>query len=222
MGPALRPGAVMKLNTNMRIIAGSVKGRSLVCLAGEEVRPTPERMRQAMFNVIGPELPGANILDLFSGTGSLGLEALSRGAEHCVFVENGFGALKALRQNIETLGFEPQAIVLSKDVFQIEKHLEELGRSFDIIFAAPPYPLIENPGTAAELFEVFGRVTERFGTENVTLNLQNSPVSQVPEKTNTLERFDHRGYGNAELSRFGLGATGSLNSIKTGLQNEET
>ena len=192
----------MRMHSQMRIIAGSAKGRPIACVPGDGVRPTPERMRGALLNILGPEIQGASILDLFSGTGSLGLEALSRGARHCTFVEMGFGSLQALRQNIESLGFSEQASVLARDVAHVVTHLTESDDRFDFVFAAPPYAMIENRGTAEALFDVFGQALLGFGNEGVTLSLQHSPRSHVPEQTEELERFDRREYGFAHLSRY--------------------
>jgi len=186
----------------MRIIAGSAKGRLLACVPGGEVRPTPERMRGALFNILGDEVAEASILDLFSGTGSLGLEALSRGAQHCVFVEMGYGALQVLRQNLESLGFGERATVLPRNVFDVATHLPALGRKYDLVFAAPPYAMLENRSTAEALFRGFGDISVTFGYPHVSVNLQHSPRSHVPGETDVLERFDHRRYGEAELSRF--------------------
>lgn len=192
----------MRLTTNMRIIAGRAKGLPLACVPGHAVRPTPERMRIAMFNILGPDLPDATVLDLFAGTGSLGLEALSRGASHCVFVESGYGALQALRQNLANLGLNCQATVLARDVFKVEEHLAPIGRTYNLIFAAPPYAYLENPSTSAGLFKVLGSLASRFGSRRVSLNIQHSAQSRVPDLVGPLHRLDHRRYGNAELSRF--------------------
>jgi 16S rRNA (guanine(966)-N(2))-methyltransferase RsmD len=161
-------------------------------------------MRGALFNILGDEVAESSVLDLFSGTGSLGLEALSRGAKHCVFVEMGFGPLQVLRQNLDSLGFGEQATVLPRNVFDAVTHLAELGRKYDLVFAAPPYAMLESRSTAEELFRVLGCISAAFGYPRMSVNLQHSPGSHVPEDTRVLERFDHRRYGLAELSRFRL------------------
>ena len=194
----------MRLNTQMRIISGTAKGSPIMCVPGDAVRPTPERMRGAVFNILGPEVVDANVLDLFAGTGSLGLESLSRGAGRCVFVEMGFGPLQALRKNINALGFDDRTDVMPRNVFDIPIHLNETNTAFDLVFAAPPYPMIEEQGTAGELFIIFGEVLEKFGTSHVTLNLQHSSQSHVPDSTDRLQRVGHRRYGNAEFSQFAL------------------
>ncbi|MDP6505608.1 MAG: 16S rRNA (guanine(966)-N(2))-methyltransferase RsmD [Planctomycetota bacterium] len=193
---------MVELKSRMRIISGEAKGKALVCVTGEEIRPTPERMRQALFNILAGEVAGASILDLFSGTGSLGLEALSRGAEHCVFVEAGYGALQALRKNIECLNYECRTQVLARDVFNVTMHVDALEQTFDVVFAAPPYAVLEGQSSSNDLFNVFGEILHATGTEEATLNLQHSPNSHIPEFTDMLQRTDHRRYGFAELSRF--------------------
>jgi len=163
-------------------------------------------MRGALFNILGEEVRNASVLDLFSGTGSLGLEALSRGAGHVVFVEIGFGPLQVLRQNLDALSFAEQATVLPRDVFLLTTHLGDLGRKYDLVLAAPPYGLLEGRSSAEELFSVFGEVLAAFGQPHASLNLQHSPNSHVPDETHALKRSDRRQYGQAELSRYRLKA----------------
>lgn len=135
----------------LRIVAGSWGRRRLRVPRGHRVRPTPERVREAWMNMLGPELAGASVLDLFAGSGALGLEALSRGAARVTFVETDARALECLRANIEELGAGDRSTVVRSDVFGF------LGRSgpelFDIALADPPY----GTGAAAKLIERYGR-----------------------------------------------------------------
>lgn len=108
----------------MRIVAGSHKGRPLNAPKGRDTRPTSDRAREAMFNVLahgvdGPGLDGARVVDVFAGTGALGLEALSRGAAHCTFVESDPGAARILKDNIRTLGEGANAIVMQMKAAQV-------------------------------------------------------------------------------------------------------
>lgn len=124
----------------MRIIAGSVKGRSLVAPDGQTTRPTSSRVREAVFNSLfslgGVE--GLDVVDLFAGTGAYGLEALSRGARHATFIERDRAALDALRENIEVLGFEDEATVVTGDAQRwIERR--STATSVDLAFCDPPY-----------------------------------------------------------------------------------
>lgn len=122
----------------MRILAGTFKNRQLtVPKAG--VRPTSGVLKEALFNICQQQIEGALFLDLYAGSGAVGLEALSRGAESATFVESNPYSLKALKKNIETLQAGASAHVLGGDVFLKLKTLEKQGKSFDLIFADPPY-----------------------------------------------------------------------------------
>lgn len=123
----------------MRIVAGAAKGRRLTA-PPEGTRPTSDRVREAMFNTLAARvrLDGARVLDLFAGTGAVGLEALSRGAAEAVFVEQGRAALTVLRRNIETVGL-PGAAVIARPV---ASYLSDgAAEPFDLVFADPPYAL---------------------------------------------------------------------------------
>lgn len=140
----------------MRIIAGALKGRRLVEPKDGRVRPTTDRVREAWFSIVGPELPGARVLDLFAGSGALGLEALSRGAEHATFVELLPRSLDALRANIAALDVADRATVHRGDALRFVGRLDE--GAFDVAFADPPY----DTDQAAQLLERFrGRAFAR-------------------------------------------------------------
>lgn len=118
----------------MRVIAGSFKGRRLVCPKGKDVRPTTDKVKEAMFGALQFDLPGAKVLDAFSGTGALGIEALSRGAEHADFVEKDPDSLRALKENLSAVS--PESYTLFKgDIFKL---IPRLGK-YDIVLLDPPY-----------------------------------------------------------------------------------
>ena len=121
----------------LRIVAGTWGRRRLSAPRGDAVRPTSERVREAWLNVLGPDLQGATILDLFAGSGALGLEALSRGASHATFVESDRRVLQCLRANIAALDAGEQATVVALDVFRYVEGLD--ADAFDIVLADPPY-----------------------------------------------------------------------------------
>ncbi|MBR1743627.1 MAG: 16S rRNA (guanine(966)-N(2))-methyltransferase RsmD [Lachnospiraceae bacterium] len=124
----------------MRVIAGSAKRKSLVCPSGKDTRPTTDRIKETLFNMLQPEISSdTRFLDLFSGSGGIGIEALSRGAKRCIFVERGREALRCIRKNLENTGFSEKAQVLSMDVMQALKYLSGREEPFDIIFLDPPY-----------------------------------------------------------------------------------
>jgi 16S rRNA (guanine(966)-N(2))-methyltransferase RsmD len=123
----------------MRVIAGRFKGRTLLCPTGLKVRPTADPMRETVFNLLGSSVFGSIVLDLFAGVGTLGIEALSRGAVEVHFVENNRTALRYLRRNLDGIGAEDETTVHPGDVFRVMKRLFRQGRRYDLVFCDPPY-----------------------------------------------------------------------------------
>ncbi len=124
----------------VRIIGGEAKGRRLALPKKGEIRPTSDFVREALFNILGRQ-DGKSWLDIYAGTGAVGLEALSRGAGTAVFIENGKSCCEAIRANIEKCGFGPRAEVLEMTAEQGLRLLSGRGRRFDVIFADPPYSM---------------------------------------------------------------------------------
>jgi 16S rRNA (guanine966-N2)-methyltransferase len=121
----------------MRIIAGEFRGRRLRPPPGRRVRPTTDRVREAWFSIVGDAVVGARVLDLFAGSGALGLEALSRGAAHVTFVELAAPSLAALRANVAELGVEEQVAIRRAEALRFVAALG--GLAYDLAFADPPY-----------------------------------------------------------------------------------
>jgi len=120
----------------MRVIAGEFRSRRLKSIPGLATRPTPDRLRETLFNILAPRIEGATFLDGYAGTGAVGIEALSRGARHAFFLERSPGAIEVIRANLEGLGLEPRATVVTGPV------LLTLSRyPADIVFLDPPYGL---------------------------------------------------------------------------------
>ena len=122
----------------MRVIAGSAKRLQLKTLDGFETRPTTDRIKETFFNMISPYLADARFLDLFAGSGAIGIEALSRGCEEAVFVENNPQAVKCIKENLQRTHLSERASLLDADVFLTLKRLEG-GKPFDYIYMDPPY-----------------------------------------------------------------------------------
>jgi 16S rRNA (guanine(966)-N(2))-methyltransferase RsmD len=132
----------------MRIIAGEHRGRRIEAPPGLDTRPMLDRVREAMFSTLGERVPGANVLDLYAGSGSLGLEALSRGARRARMIEKDPKALACLRNNVELLGMGDRAQVVRGD--SLKRDLwRPLGseEAFDVVFLDPPYSHVELPAT---------------------------------------------------------------------------
>ncbi len=121
----------------MRVIAGEFRSRVLKSLPGLDVRPTPDRMRESLFSILAPRIGGAVFLDLYAGTGAVGIEALSRGAKRAFFVENNQDALEVIRFNLKTLGLEGRGRIWQGKAAHV---ISKIG-SVDIAFLDPPYPL---------------------------------------------------------------------------------
>ncbi|RAL26137.1 16S rRNA (guanine(966)-N(2))-methyltransferase RsmD [Thermoflavimicrobium daqui] len=123
----------------MRIIAGTAKGTRLKMVPGQHVRPTADRVKESLFSVLGPFFEGGWALDLFAGTGSLGLEALSRGIEHTIFIDQSRTSLDIVRSNVKACKMESQAEFYCKDARAALRVLEQRGIQFRLIFLDPPY-----------------------------------------------------------------------------------
>lgn len=123
----------------MRIISGTSKGRKLLTPKSLSLRPTSDRVKESIFNILKRELKGKRVLDLFAGTGNLGMEALSRGAKKTIFVERGRQALRLIQKNLIQLGLQESSEILPKEVQRAIGILHQRGESFDLIFMDPPY-----------------------------------------------------------------------------------
>ena len=123
----------------MRVVAGSAKSLKLKTIDGMETRPTQDRIKETLFNMIQYDIPGCMFLDLFSGSGGIGIEALSRGAKGAYFVEKAKPALKCIRENLKYTKLENKAQVMAMDVNSAIRKLETMNETFDYIFMDPPY-----------------------------------------------------------------------------------
>lgn len=121
----------------MRVIAGSRRSIRLITVKGEQVRPTTDRIKETLFNILQPHLAGCSFLDLFSGSGAIGIEALSRGAKEAVLIERDRGAVSCIRTNLKATRFEDTAVLKQGDVLAVLRMMRHAP--FDIIFMDPPY-----------------------------------------------------------------------------------
>ncbi len=135
----------------MRVIAGALGGRKLIAPRGLATRPTTDRVREALFSALS-SVEGARVLDLYAGTGALGIEALSRGAASAVFVESARPAVAALRENLTSLGLQNKARVITDPVARAVARLTSEGAArFDLVFADPPYDDVDDALEALEI-----------------------------------------------------------------------
>ena len=177
----------------MRIIGGSRKGRKLVPWEDTGIRPMRDFVRSALYNILLEFVPEARFLDLFAGTGSVGLEALSRGANSCVFVDASDYACGIVRRNLDLLGLIEQSQVLCMDYSDAIDHLVRRGRQFDLVFVGPPY----GRGLAAA---AVGKISvgKLLGPDPVVV-AEVRRREPLPGQVGNLIRVDLRKYGDNEL-----------------------
>jgi len=148
---------------NLRIVAGSAGGRRLKVPKGRdvEIRPTQDRIKQAIFSALGERVPGARVLDLYAGTGALGLEALSRGAASALFVEKNRASCQCIRENVALCGFAQDGVVREQDAVA---HLKGAPTAYDLVFADPPY---EKEDTDSSKHPLFAHVLPWLGADGI-------------------------------------------------------
>ena len=156
----------------MRVIAGKARRLALKTVPGMEIRPTTDRIKETLFNILQPEIPDCRFLDLFSGSGGIGIEALSRGAESAVFVEKNPKACACIRENLTFTKLAEHGKLLNMDVLQALRSLEG-EEAFDCIFMDPPY------NKNLERTFNFPSVTARTGSSFPSLILNNVSAEQV-------------------------------------------
>lgn len=123
----------------MRVIAGEARHLILKTLPGDETRPTTDKIKETLFNIINFDLPGSKFLDLYAGSGAIGIEAISRGADECVFVDNNPKASQIIQFNLEHTKLNDRGLVITSDAVSALRRMENSGKVFDIIFLDPPY-----------------------------------------------------------------------------------
>jgi 16S rRNA (guanine966-N2)-methyltransferase len=135
----------------VRIVGGSARGRSLRAVPGQATRPTSDRVRQSLFDLLGQRCDGLSVLDLYAGTGALALEAISRGAARATLVEVAPAATAIIEHNARVLGFTDQVTLLRRDVARALSDLHARGARFDLVLADPPYALRASQQLADDL-----------------------------------------------------------------------
>jgi 16S rRNA (guanine966-N2)-methyltransferase len=147
-----------------RIVGGEFRGRKLLYSGDRRVRPMKDRVREAVFNLIGPAVLGAHAIDLFAGTGALGLEALSRGAASAIFVERHFPTAAVIRQNVETLDVTQRATILPANVLLWTRRMPDLPCGPWLVFCSPPWDLFAN--SLDELMALLRALVDRAPAES--------------------------------------------------------
>jgi 16S rRNA (guanine(966)-N(2))-methyltransferase RsmD len=175
-----------------RIIAGTAKGMRLHSVPGDSTRPVTDRVKEALFNILGTDIADAGMFDLFGGTGSVGLEALSRGASYVRFMDANRNAYKTLQENIKLTGFEKKSKAIFGDVFGYLRTVPD--REFEYIYVAPPQYKRLWQKTMQILDDNDGWLSE-----DGWIIVQIHPVELEPIELNNFIRFDERKYGSTAL-----------------------
>ncbi len=180
----------------MRIIAGSHKGRRLLSPKTSDLRPTSGRVKEALFSILGDRISGAMVLDLFAGTGAIGIEALSRGAKHVVFVESHRTSLRLLRDNLDQCGLSKNTEIYPGEAVSFLQHAERKGLSFDIAFADPPY-FDDSVNTLLPLLGQSAMIRS-----HTVVILEHPTKHSIPAQVGPLKRTRQYRYGDTSLSLF--------------------
>lgn len=175
----------------MRIITGSKRGKKLITLEGEQVRPTTDRVKESLFNILQFQLEGRKFLDLFAGSGQIGLEALSRGAALAVFVDSSKESIRVVEKNVASTGFQDQAKVVAADFASYLRGSREL---FDIAFLDPPY-------RTGLLEKALPMVVERMNPGGVIL-CEHPKEEVLPEKVGRFVLQKSYRYGKIMLAAY--------------------
>jgi 16S rRNA (guanine966-N2)-methyltransferase len=177
----------------MRIIAGQFKGHRLVAFKANHIRPTTDRVKESLFNRLQGDVPGAKVLDLFSGTGSLGLEALSRGAERVQFVDSHAKSIAILKKNVDLLKVESSVSITQMDVCQFLKTLQS---PFELIFIDPPFT-----NKMADTVMQCLAESAAFHTETIVA-IESSHQETIKDEYLSLTLLDRKEFGDKTLSLF--------------------
>lgn len=180
----------------MRVIGGSAGGRKLSTPHDRAIRPTADRVKEALFSILGShcgDFHGLRVLDIFAGTGNLGIEALSRGAAEAVFVDSSREAVRIITNNLSLLGFGACGRVLQKEALAALKALEAAGERFDLVFLDPPY-------TRGLTEQVLSRLAVSSVIGDASLVVAESAAREnLPQEFDHLCTFDRRVYGDTAL-----------------------
>lgn len=180
----------------MRVVAGKLGGRKLKAPPGRDTRPTVERVREALFSILGPSVAGAHVLDCYAGSGSLGIEAFSRGAGHVVFVDKGRTAVDVIRDNLASVG-----MVQPRDARVVQRSLESAGATlrelgpFDLVLVDPPFAAVRD-GSALQALSSVVRAGVLSEEALVVLEV---PSDQRDLAIDGLEEENTRSYGDTRL-----------------------
>lgn len=173
----------------MRVISGIHRGRKLKSVQGFETRPTADKVKEAAFHRMGPYFDGGICLDLFSGSGSLGIEALSRGYDFAYFIDTNFKAIQTIQQNVQTLHFEDQSKILRMNAWRAIQFFGSNGDKFDLIFVDPPYAKVDYEKLLQEIMRL------KLLTTNGLIYCEHHADDEMSQSIKGLKVIQHAKYG---------------------------
>lgn len=178
----------------MRVVAGEYGGRRLKAGPGMKTRPTTDKVKEAMFNIIGPYLEGGQVLDLFAGSGGLSIEAVSRGADHATLVDRQYQAIKTIHENLSVTKEEDKFTVLKGDAYKMLNKLAKQEQGFDYVFLDPPYK-------KQQILELMEQL-KKLGLLNTDALIicETDQVADLPEELADFELIKKADYGITELT----------------------
>jgi 16S rRNA (guanine966-N2)-methyltransferase len=185
----------------MRIIAGTARGSKLKTLPNEALRPMLDRVKEPMFSILQHVVKDARVLDLFCGSGSLGLEALSRGAADCTFVERSRELIALAQVNAEWTHLADKAQFIESDVLALVVRPPQ-GEPADLVLADPPYAMMDDPNARARLFASIEALIGGWVAPNAIVVLHHRPLPFAIWPTKRLEQWDQRVYGQSQITFF--------------------
>ncbi len=185
----------------MRVIAGTYRSRVLAAPAGLGTRPTSDRLRETLFNVLGDRVQGARFADLFAGSGAVGIEALSRGAARCFFAERAPGAVAAIRKNLAALGLQGSADVEARPVARVLAEAARRPEAFHVVFLDPPY---EDAGAYSATLEQLSRFHAALLASGAMVVAEHARRSPLGEAYGLLQRRRVLEQGDAALSFYAI------------------
>ncbi len=178
----------------LRVISGIAKGHKLKTVKGSTTRPTSDMVKESLFNIIAEYVPDARVLDLFAGTGNLGIEALSRGARYAVFVDKSRECIRIIRENLIHTRLLEKAEIIQANSIEYIKKLSHTDSKFDIIFMDPPY----NENLIVPVLDIIGNGD--IISENGIIAVERTNKNEIPEQIGCLIKFKDRKYGTTSLS----------------------
>ena len=191
----------------MRVIAGSFRSRPLEAPRGTATRPTSDRLRETLFNVLAPRIEGARFADLYAGSGAVGIEAISRGADHVWFAENAPAALTAIRTNLSKLKIGGGYSIEDRSVAHLLRSLAKAGRPLDIVFLDPPYDDGEAYTTTLNLL---AREHAAILAPGAVIIAEHQKKAPLADRYGTLDRIRILKQGDAALSFYAVSGASEL------------